>query len=257
LRVGVQVSQLYDGSTTRVHWRVTRCRYDPGVGTEDNLDLELFDQRLLEPWDRQVGEGPKAYAAFLTYRELPAGTRSTRRCVPLHYGSEFTDDHPSFRAKWKVLQHWCARYEWVERCCLWDAHQSIQLAAQRVYDVQRMRDRHAAIATIALEKASERLSTLDPDDMGVHDLVKLIDLGVKVERLSRGDPDAIIRHTGTGGSYGDRYGTQRGDYGSDRLNEVVAILEQAAALPEGTADAFRRHWEGGTADGDGYESAQA
>lgn len=52
-----------------------------------------------------------------------------------------------------------------------------------------MAARHASTAMRMVEKAAEALERVKVDELGVRDLAIFFELGVKIERLSRGEPD--------------------------------------------------------------------
>ncbi len=62
----------------------------------------------MNPWDRQEGETPKAYAAFCAYRDL-----GTERSLEKVGGSS---------AKVRVCERWSSRYSWPARAAAWDEH---------------------------------------------------------------------------------------------------------------------------------------
>jgi hypothetical protein len=54
-----------------------------------------------------------------------------------------------------------------------------------------MGKRHAAIAMDALGRAVEALQTLKPEEMSAGDIIRYIEVGVKLERLARGTPEDL------------------------------------------------------------------
>jgi len=68
------------------------------------------------PWERQPGEGAKAYAAFERYKLL-GPQRSVMR-VAADLGR-----HPS------LIRRWCQRHHWVERALAWDSAQAQEVEA--------------------------------------------------------------------------------------------------------------------------------
>lgn len=102
------------------------------------------------PWDRQAGETPPAFAAFQAYRDLPPGDRSSVK-VREKLGLR-TDRH---------LEKWRSKHEWVARAAAWDAHldaasQAAQLDLRRILaeeliggDGQHFREVAAMLRTIA------------------------------------------------------------------------------------------------------------
>jgi len=66
------------------------------------------------PWERQPGEGAKAYAAFESYKLLGVQRSITRVAASL-------GRHPS------LIRRWCQRHRWVERALAWDGEQARQV----------------------------------------------------------------------------------------------------------------------------------
>jgi len=55
------------------------------------------------PWLRRPGEGERAFAAFVVYRDMPCPTRSLRAAAEV-VGKDVT-----------LLKRWSARHQWVSR----------------------------------------------------------------------------------------------------------------------------------------------
>jgi hypothetical protein len=62
---------------------------------------------VAQPWERQPGEGSKAFASFLRYRDLLA-ERSLAK-VALEFGKSEG-----------LMQQWSRRWSWVIRAAEWD-----------------------------------------------------------------------------------------------------------------------------------------
>jgi hypothetical protein len=50
-----------------------------------------------------------------------------------------------------------------------------------------MRKNHALLASQMIKKAAKRLLTIPEEEITATDIVRLVDVGVKIERLSRGE----------------------------------------------------------------------
>jgi len=72
------------------------------------------------PWERQPGEGAKAYAAFESYKLLGVQRSITRVAASL-------GRHPS------LIRRWCQRHQWVERALAWDGEQARQVEGMLVH----------------------------------------------------------------------------------------------------------------------------
>lgn len=78
-------------------------------------------------WERQPTDTAKSWAAFVVYRDLPAGTRSLEEVrQKLGNSSGYT----------RQLEKWSAAHNWVARVAAYDAH----LDAERLAAAKALRD---------------------------------------------------------------------------------------------------------------------
>lgn len=147
------------------------------------------------PWERSPDESTQAFAAFAHYRDMGAH-RSTAK-VGQALGKSKT-----------LMDRWCEQWHWVRRAAAWDAH--MDQAA-----LLGMRDKHTEMAvklhtlgSAALQdwlavmqlRAEQRakdghqqVPIIKPGE-----LRQLIEAGIKLERLVRGEPDSIRQNILTG-----------------------------------------------------------
>jgi hypothetical protein len=105
------------------------------------------------------------------------------------------------------IQRLSVRWQWVFRAEQWDAHQERLRQETLRKEQEEMLRRHAAAATLALQKVILRLrggrdrvmtpggqlqevpvTALHPEEMSAGDLARLADVAVRIERLARGLP---------------------------------------------------------------------
>jgi len=132
----------------------------------------------VNPWDRQPGETARAWEAFTTYRD-DGPARSLRRTA-----DRLGKSH-------SLIEGWSVRWAWVSRCAAWDEDQE---RARAVELAQARRDatrRHVDLATAALERVATALEDLDPEALAPSDLIRWLDIAVRVERQALGMPDRI------------------------------------------------------------------
>lgn len=138
------------------------------------------------PWERQPTETDMAWEAFVVYRNLGPTKRSqveTAKVLSKHPGT---------------LTPWSAEHQWVLRAHAYDQWVDRQNLMAEAEARKEMRKRHiqmamslqgaAALALnkiIKAEQQGEQL-TLKPGEMK-----ELAELGLKIERLNRGEPDSI------------------------------------------------------------------
>jgi hypothetical protein len=135
-------------------------------------ELELSP--TLDAWAQQPAERDRNYGLFTMYRDS-GRLRSVAQVAGMI-------DDLSYPTLTRI-----ARYnKWAERAALWDADQdrimSIRLQTKR----EEMAERHAKAASALLEKAMERLRSLDVDSISPHALVLMLDTAARIERSALG-----------------------------------------------------------------------
>jgi hypothetical protein len=135
---------------------------------------------VIEAWDCQPGEGPKVWAAFCVYRDLDPATRSLSK-VAQQCG------------KSKVLMaRWSSTWQWVGRVQAWDSEKDRRRRAGELKALEDMGRRQVATGRLMQSRGIDRLSTMSPDEvqlLSISELIRLIETGVRLERIGRGDPD--------------------------------------------------------------------
>lgn len=137
----------------------------------ERRELEL--DPLIDAWERQPGEMPRNHGLFLMYRDM-GRIRTVAQLAAL--------SPLSFSATARI-----ARYnKWVARAGLWDAEQD-RITGIRLQDAREdMARRHSAAARKLMDKALERLKTLDVDAISPHALVLMLDTAARIERAALG-----------------------------------------------------------------------
>lgn len=104
-------------------------------------------------WERRENESAKAFEAFELYRGL-GPTQRTTRAVGKTCGKSAS-----------LIERWCTRFEWVARARAWDqsiaVETEIKQRAERVRDLEAMRERHRVVGRLALARASAKLAAED------------------------------------------------------------------------------------------------
>ncbi len=145
--------------------------------------IDLTDSNIDKFVNRRLpGEGRRAFAAFIVYRNLMPEERTLERAAAaIGRGS---------------LSGWSRRFAWVKRS---DRHDEIQadkkLAAQQAA-LQRMSERHASLWCAIQEKAVRRLNLMVTDDdirtLNNDQLIKWMTEATVGERKARGLPDTVV-----------------------------------------------------------------
>jgi hypothetical protein len=136
-----------------------------------------------DPWDRRPGETPKAYAAFLDYRNMGAHKRSLRAMT--------AREHNPDAVHLAVAMKWSRENDWVDRVGSWDDFLARQDQIEQVEQVHAMRRRHAALGFQMLDIAAERVRAINIEKLTVREALMLADLGIKIERQARGETVTI------------------------------------------------------------------
>jgi hypothetical protein len=145
-------------------------------------------------WDRQPRETSRSYELFCVYRNLGA-----ERSLAKARGS--AEGIPSV-ARLKVLSR---KWNWVERCQKYDDYLEYQDRLQQEKERREMHKRHAKMGMLAqtfavrkLEKMAGRIEQ-DEERVSPGEVARILDVGVKVERLARGEPTDSHEVMGPGG----------------------------------------------------------
>ena len=111
---------------------------------------------MLNLWDRQPGETPKAFAAFCIYRDLPAVDRSIVAAVAQQREN-------GGKAPVRNWETWSSLYNWRERGLASDSDLASRRRMRRGDALERAQDDIANMSRAALAKL---LPLLQPTDAG-------------------------------------------------------------------------------------------
>lgn len=142
--------------------------------------LDALEKRTLElsptldAWEQQPGERDRNYGLFTMYRDS-GRLRSVAQVAGM-------TDALSYPTMTKISRF----NKWAERAALWDAEQDRITAIRLQSKREEMAERHAKAASALLEKAMERLRTLDVDAISPHALVLMLDTAARIERAALG-----------------------------------------------------------------------
>lgn len=133
-----------------------------------------------ELWERMPGEKTDYYNKFVKYRDMDTGRAKNKRSLRL-----LADELGCSR---QSIERLSVKFNWVERVEAYDLYLEQELRHKREKEIIRMHDNHAKIASQIITKATKRLLTLPEEEISAADVVRMFDIGVKIERLSRGEP---------------------------------------------------------------------
>jgi hypothetical protein len=176
-----------------------------------------------QPWDRRPSETPRAYNAFTQFRDL--GQRRTLRDLCTTTGLSSTS-----------VRTWQHSHDWIDRARAYDAWLDREATLDQVQHVKDMRRRHAVLGQLAVQKAGEKIRAIDAMKLTVREAAVLLEMGVKIERLARGEASDVVDVGVRGPSGQDILALLRRN---PDLVEPAEVL--AAALRTSSTDVVHQH----------------
>jgi hypothetical protein len=180
-------------------------------------------------WDRLTGESSKAYKHFCLYRDMgPERSLSRMASVP---------ECTSVR---RQLNRWSSRWRWVERCQSYDDHLQLQDRLRHEKERKDMLTRHGKIAVLGQNLVVKGIEKLLADveqgkrDLSASDASRLLDVAVKIERLSRGEPTEISE---LGGSDNHPIKVSVEDRARQAVERALGITDRGPAERDETPEA--------------------
>ena len=173
------------------------------------------DQQDRELWEQQPGESGTLFAHFVFYRDMryPKVTRQVKDedgkikktttetvmdgTVPYEKRS-LRKTAEAMGMNKRTIANQSAKWDWVRRCEAYDAHVDRMNREANEAAIRKMKQDHALLAQQMIRKATRRLLTMPDDEISAAELARIVDVGVKVERLSRGESteNQAVTHTG-------------------------------------------------------------
>lgn len=173
------------------------------------------DQQDRELWEQQPGESGTLFAHFVFYRDMryPKVTRQVKDedgkikktttetvmdgTVPYEKRS-LRKTAEALGMNKRTIANQSTKWDWVRRCEAYDAHVDRMNREANEAAIRKMKQEHALLAQQMIRKATRRLLTMPDDEISAAELARIVDVGVKVERLSRGESteNQAVTHTG-------------------------------------------------------------
>ncbi len=173
-------------------------------------------------WDRLDDESKDQYMLFAAYRDM--GNRRSIRAI--------VDITGLSRSR---IQPMAVRHSWSDRADQYDVEVArIALKALEGDDSQsEMRNRHAGIARVLVEKAGAAAAMMDPAFLAPRDLPVWLDVAAKLERASKGLLDTKrLEVTGKGGDPIKIVNEMSADERRELMREARAELDRRLGKPE-------------------------
>jgi len=208
---------------------------------DEEQPVTLEDE--LEAWEMQPGESPLGYANFCLYRDL--GPRRGLRQIARKSARDGQTEIARTGASLARITLWSKRWSWPDRAQAWDRHNEDARRTEIEDEHVEMARRQARIGmhlqNVAIRRIlgddSTNVMAMNPNDLKPGDVVRFALDGQKIERLARGEPDTIQQHQGPEGG---PLRVQQIPVGDVEALANMRTLEDAGAVPSGTADAMAR-----------------
>ena len=194
----------------------------------------------LEPWKRQKGETASEYEKFCAYRDMryitPPGSKSIPK-LDLTLRRSLAQLSKQVGISRRKLGDLSSEHNWQSRVEAYDAYILDLRREKNEQEILDMQERHATIASEMIKKATRRLLEIQDTDISATDIVRLIDTGVKIERLSRGQSTENQNVTGSiehDGAVKVQVETEPdlSHLSDEELEQLEALLEKAQVKPD-------------------------
>ncbi|MEU3783447.1 hypothetical protein [Streptomyces sp900129855] len=126
-----------------------------------------------EAWERQSGESAAAWEAFACYRDLGLSRSITKVAETL-------------RKARTLIERWSVAHQWVLRAEAWDREQDRLWRGERQQAARDVARRHARLASAAQAKLVAQLQQLDPARLTPADVIRWLEVTVRIERQAYG-----------------------------------------------------------------------
>ncbi len=141
-----------------------------------------MNSEFKKSWTRLPEETSRQYDAFCIFRDM-----GPKRSIP------------KVAKKWsssgaiRRLRVWASKNQWKERATSYDDYIDEIKRAKNEEAILEMTIRHVNYSMQFQEKTIEALKLIDPKQLKPHEIIKWIEISIKIERLSRGVPTENIR----------------------------------------------------------------
>lgn len=158
-----------------------------------------LDGLSLKPWAKQPGEGDRAFHAFTHFLSLLPHERSMDLAYTNHQKLCKHSTNPKHLLRCDPgWQDWRFRFSWLERAAQHDADMTERERLRRVHEIEEMNKRHTqisvALQNLVVERLQESIKSKEVFKMTPTQMASLLDRAALVERRSRGEATAIIKH---------------------------------------------------------------
>ncbi len=136
-------------------------------------------ENITNPWDKCPKESLRAYQHFRAYRDMLNDDPFKRR--------NLAELAKQLNLSVGYFQNLSKKHKWTNRASAYDVYLDKQFMVQHELNAIKMRKEHAWLASAVIKRMVDRVSNLLDEEISASDIARLMDVGVKVERLSRGE----------------------------------------------------------------------
>lgn len=139
-----------------------------------------------QPWERLSNEGVQAYAHFCCYRDMPYKDKKNMTRLQISRGRTLVKLAKELGASLDTEKKRSRRYNWTARAEAYDDYVERNLREENEAEIIRMNKLHANAGRQMAAKALRGLLSINENALSARDIVRMLDTGVKIERLARG-----------------------------------------------------------------------
>lgn len=181
-------------------------------------------------WERQENENAKSYAKFCVYRDMAYqdGKKSGKRSL------ESVSQTFGLKSR-RSIEMLSSRHNWQSRVEDYDNYVDAKTRKSQEDTIAKMHKDHAIIANQLVIKAAQRLLTIEEKELSPVDVVRMIDTGIKLERLSRGESTENQRISGSVSHEMNVSVESKHDLSNlsdEELEELERLLEKSCKQPD-------------------------
>lgn len=126
-------------------------------------------------WEKQEFETSKRYKLFCIYRDLGITRSLNKVCDELGRNRKYR----------RALEMYSSKDRWVMRCEAYDLYLEEQARKQNEQEIKEMKKRHIQQSLLMQKNVISKIQEVQVSDLSLADCVRMFDVAVKIERLSR------------------------------------------------------------------------
>ena len=140
-------------------------------------------------WDKQPEESLQMYERFCFYRDFiyyDDAELQDRHVVDITKRRSYRACADHFGLALNTIERDGKKYRWQERCEAYDRYIALLARRENEKKVKKMLNNHALLGAAMVQRAAARFISLKEREINAADTIRMADVGVKIERMSRG-----------------------------------------------------------------------